>query len=143
MRSVSFAPDVQFDFTLAEAFPKVDPQHTPFGSRVLVQMRTSKPITKGKIVLADETRDTIKWNTQVGKVIAVGALAFRNRTTRELWPEGAWFDIGDFVRTPKFGGDKWEVDVPGSDEKALFALFNDLDFLAKVTCDPRDIIAFI
>ena len=32
-------------------------------------------------ILADEVRDTEKWNTQVAKVVAVGPLAFCDRNT--------------------------------------------------------------
>jgi co-chaperonin GroES (HSP10) len=141
--SSSFAPLVVFDQTLAEAFPKVDPGRVPLGSRVLVQIRSPKTTTKSGIVLPDEVRDTITWNTTVAKVRAVGPVAFRNRTTLEPWPEGAWIKEGDFVTVPKYGGDRFEVKLEKSGEVALFAVFNDLDMVAKVTCDPRDVIAFV
>lgn len=129
---------------LNEAFPVVDPGATPFGSRVLVQFRTPKKKTKGGIILTDETVETEKWNTQVAKVVAVGPLAFRSRDKKTEWPEGAWAHPGDFVRVSKYGGDRWEVPI-GEDgrEHAVFAIFNDLDLIAKVTCDPLTMKAFI
>lgn len=75
----------------------------------------------------------------------VGPLAFKNRNTMELWPEGSWCTDGDFVRVPKYGGDRWEVplDKDPNGEKALFVIFNDLDIIGKVTGDPLQIKAFI
>jgi len=127
---------------LAEAFPDVDPGVQPFGSRVLVQIRTPRRITKGGIILSSETQDTEKWNTQVAKVISVGPLAFKNRDTQQSWPEGAWCTAGDFVRVPKYGGDRWEVPVNKNDS-AMFVIFNDLDVIGQVTGDPLAVKAFI
>jgi co-chaperonin GroES (HSP10) len=126
---------------LAEAFPAVDAGVQPFGSRVLVQIRTPKKKV-GSILLVQDTKDTEKWNTQVAKVIAVGSLAYKNRNTQELWPEGQWCQPGDFVRVPKYGGDRWEVPL-NKDENAMFVIFNDLDVIGKVTGDPLLIKAFI
>ena len=95
---------------LAKAFPDVNPGFEPFGSRVIVQLRKPKIRTSGGIILAEESIETEKWNTQIGKVRAVGSVAFRNRTTLELWPEGNWVKVGDYVRIPKFNQDKWEVE---------------------------------
>ena len=141
--SVNFSP-VQFEQSMEEAFPVVDPGTVPFGSRVLVQIRAAKTKSKGGIELVTETREAVQWNQQVGKVLAIGPLAFHNRETMKPWPEGEWAHVGEFVRFPKYGGDKWERPVPGQpDTVALFILVNDLDLLGKITCDPRDIIAFI
>ena len=126
---------------LAEAFPAADAGVQPFGSRVLVQIRTPKKKV-GSILLVQDTKDTEKWNTQVAKVIAVGSLAYKNRNTQELWPEGQWCQPGDFVRVPKYGGDRWEVPL-NKDENAMFVIFNDLDVIGKVTGDPLAVKAFI
>ena len=127
---------------LAEAFPEVDAGVIPFGSRVLVQIRTPKTRSSGGIILHGETRETEKWNTQVAKVIALGPLAFHNRNTLDLWPEGEWCKAGEFVRVPKYGGDRWTVPVR-QDEEAMFVIFNDLDIIGRVTGDPLAIKAFI
>lgn len=126
----------------AEAFPDVHPGVQPFGSRVLVQIRTPRKVTRGGIILSSETQDTEKWNTQVAKVISVGPLAFKNRNTQEAWPEGEWCKTGDFVRVPKYGGDRWEVPVNKNDS-AMFVIFNDLDVIGQVTGDPLAVKAFI
>lgn len=127
---------------LAEAFPAVNAGVQPFGSRVLIQIRTPRKVTRGGIILSSETQDTEKWNTQVAKVISVGPLAFKNRNTQESWPEGEWCKPGDFVRVPKYGGDRWEV-VISRDESAMFVIFNDLDIIGQVTGDPLMVKAFI
>lgn len=127
---------------LIEAFPDADPGITPFGSRVLVQIRTPKTKTASGIIIDNGSRDTERWNTQIGKVINVGALAFKNRNTMDSWPEGSWCNAGDFVRVAKYGGDRWEVPLPNG-ETALFVIFNDLDIIGQVTGDPLAIRAFI
>ena len=127
---------------LAEAFPAADAGVQPFGSRVLVQIRTPKTRTAGGIILDTGSRDTEKWNTQVARVVSVGPLAFKNRNDQTPWPEGAWCGVGEFVRVPKYGGDRWEVPLPDG-ESAMFVIFNDLDIIGRVTGDPLAIRAFI
>jgi co-chaperonin GroES (HSP10) len=127
---------------LIEAFPDADPGIIPFGSRVLVQIRTPKTKTASGIIIDNGSRDTEKWNTQVARVVSVGALAFKNRNTMESWPEGSWCGPGDYVRVPKYGGDRWEVPLKDGDS-ALFVIFNDLDIIGQVIGDPLAIRAFI
>jgi co-chaperonin GroES (HSP10) len=136
--------EVSYD-SLEEAFPLADPGLIPFGSDVLVQIRTPKNRTKGGIYLPEESRDTDLWNMQVAKVVAFGPVAFMNRESMEPWPEGPWCDIGDYVRVPKYGGDRWWVDVTGArDGKALFVLFDDLVLKGLVPPDKvLDMVAYI
>ena len=133
--------------TLNEAFPNVDPMIKPLGARILVQLRAVKEkISSAGILLPEETKEAEKWNTQVGKVLAVGPIAFKKRDTNEPWPEGSWCDVGDYVRVIKWGGDRWEVDYTdenGLKGKALFTFFNDHELIGKITGDPRAIKAFI
>jgi co-chaperonin GroES (HSP10) len=133
--------------SLEEAFPLVDPLMSPYGARVLVQLRAVKEkVTSSGIYIAEETKETEKWNTMIGKVIAIGPIAFRNRENMQPWPEGAWAQVGDFVRVPKWGGDRWEIDYTddkGVQGRSLFTFFNDHELIGKVTGDPREIKAFI
>jgi co-chaperonin GroES (HSP10) len=108
---------------LDEAFPSVEPGLIPFGSRVLVQIRSAKKTSAGGIILHTETRETEIWNTQIAKVVKLGPLAFKNRNTMESWPEGNWCKDGE--------------------EEALFVIFNDLDIVGGVVGDPLAIKAFI
>lgn len=118
--------------SLEQAFPNVDPNHVPFGSTVLVQLRLASDKTAAGIVLVRETQESDKWNAQVAKVISHGPLAYCNRETREQWPEGPWTKDGDFVRVPKFGGDRFEVYDDKSGERVTFVIFNDLDLRGGV-----------
>ncbi len=126
---------------LKEAFPECDAGVQPLGSRVLVQIRTPETKTKGGIILSSNDQDTQMWNTSVAKVIAHGPLAYHNRNDGSPWPEGFWCMPGDFVRVPKYGGDRWTKDNEEG-RKAYYVLLNDLDILAKVTEDPLAIKAF-
>ena len=132
---------------LAWAFPSVDPGAKPLGGRVLVQLRrTKKKATSAGIILVEETKESEKWNNMVAKVIEIGPLAFKNRDTMQGWPEGSWCAVGDYIRVPKWGGDRWEVKVPGEDDiedPALFMILNDHEIIAKVTCSPLEMRAFI
>lgn len=133
---------IQTDYaSIDHAFPLVDAGHIPLGEKVLVQIRTARSKTKGGIHIIQDTKETEQWNTQVGKVIAVGPLAFRNRRDGTPWPEGQWVEVGEFVRVPKYGGDRWEVKLPDGD-KALFVIVRDSDLSAKIT-DPTSVLTFV
>ena len=129
---------------IAWAFPSVDPGAKPLGGRILVQLRrTKRTVTGAGIILVEETRETEKWNNMVARVIEIGPLAFKKRDTMEPWPEGSWCEIGDYIRVPKWGGDRWEVEVDGEEEKALFMILNDHEVIAKVTGNPLEMKAFL
>jgi co-chaperonin GroES (HSP10) len=128
---------------LAWAFPSVDPGATPLGGRILVQLRRTKKKSQSGLILVSETKEAEKWQNMVAKVIAVGPLAFKHRDTMQSWPEGSWCNPGDFIRVPKWGGDRWEVPTEGDDEPSLFAIFNDHEVIAKVTTDPLAMRAFV
>lgn len=133
-----------FDYaSLDEAFPPVDPGTKPTGNRVLVQIRTPKKKSAGGIILIEEAQETELWNTQVAKVIAIGPTAFKNQDTLEPWPEGAWFNVGDYVRCPKWGGDRWQVPVPETKDNALFVIFPEDDINGIITGNPLDIVAYV
>jgi len=129
------------------AFPAVDAGMVPFGSRVIIQLRRIKKKTsKGGIILVEETKETEKWNNMIGMVVAIGPLAFKNRETMAPWPEGIWAEIGDYVRVPKWGGDRWEVRVPNSDDNedpVLFMTLNDHEVISKVTANPLSFKAYV
>jgi co-chaperonin GroES (HSP10) len=133
-----------YEDAMAEAFPAVDAGIQPFGSRVLIQIRTPKKKSAGGIIIdIHGSNETEKWNTQIGKVVALGPLAFKNRDSMTTWPEGEWCKAGEYVRVAKYGGDRWEVKIPGTDGSAMFVIFNDLDIIGQVTGDPLAIRAFI
>jgi co-chaperonin GroES (HSP10) len=140
-------PVASDDADIAWAFPSVEPGAKPLGGRILVQLRRTKKKTTGSgIILVEETKEAEKWNNMVAKVVEIGPLAFKNRDTMQGWPEGSWVVAGDYIRVPKWGGDRWEVKVPGEDhleDPALFMILNDHEIIAKVTCSPLEMRSFI
>ncbi len=110
---------------LASAFPDVHPGEWPVGPRILVQFQTVREKTQGGIVLVEETREVNRVTTQVGKVVAVGPIAYRHRESGEQWPEGTWAKVGDLVRIPKYVGTRIEREIPGTKDKATFLLVDD------------------
>ena len=139
-------PEARDSAELAWAFPSVDPGAKPLGGRILVQLRRTKKKTSGSgIILVEETKETEKWQNMVAKVIDIGPLAFKHRDTMKAWPEGSWCNVGDFVRIPKWGGDRWEVPVPNEpdEDPALFAVFNDHEVIAKVLGNPLTMKAYL
>lgn len=120
---------------LQEAFPDVDPGVHPLGTRVLVQIRLVKSKTSGGILLHTDTKEFNRVNTQLGRVLRVGPISFRNRETGQLWPEGVWAKPGDYIRLPRYGGDRFERPLPGTEDKVLFAIFQDHEIIARV--DPE------
>lgn len=139
--------DTGFDVSgenLEDLFPAVNPQFRPFGSKILVQLRRVMTKSKGGIYLGNEERRTEAWNMQVGKLIAMGPLAFKNRKTAEPWPEGVWANIGDFVRFPRWGGDR--LTVPMKDDRGdpvVILIMNDHDLMGAYEGDVRDVRAFV
>jgi len=124
------------------AFPDIPSGQSPFGGRVIVQLRRIKK-KAGMIIIVDETKENEKWNNMIGKVVAIGPLAFKNRDTMQPWPEGSWAQVGDFVRVPRWGGDRWERPVPDDEDPVLFMTINDHELIAKVTDNPLSFKAFV
>lgn len=119
---------------LEEAFPEVDPGVHPLGTRVLVQLRTVRTKTESGLVLVEDTKAFNKATTQLGRVIRTGPIAYRNRENGNLWPEGTWVRPGDYIRLPKYGGDRFERNIPNTEDTAIFCIFQDHEIIAKV--DP-------
>ena len=150
MNRIEFAYD-----NLDEAFPPVDPLVAPCGDNVLVQIRSPKTKTKSGIHIVTDMRDTEFWVTQVAIVRAVGPVAYRFHDTLEPWPEGPWCEVGDYVRVPKHGGDRWTVKVPIADKEktsvfdidanyeAMMVIFRAKEIIGKITGDPTLIKAFL
>jgi len=129
---------------LAWAFPEVNSGQSPYGGRVIVQLRRIKK-KAGRIIIVDETKENEKWNNMIGKVVAIGPLAFKNRDTMASWPEGSWANIGDFVRVPRWGGDRWERPVLNEDgeDPVLFMTINDHELISKIVDDPLSFKVYV
>lgn len=123
-------------------FPPVETGVTPLGQRILVQIRVPKRMV-GRIIIPDDARDTEQDNTTVGKVLAMGPVAFKKRTDLTEWPEGQWVNVGDFVMVPKYAGLRWRVKSPLSDDNVELVMFEDLNVIAKITGNPLEFRAFL
>lgn len=119
---------------LEEAFPAVKAGVTPLGARVLVQMRMVRKRLKSGIVLAQETKDFNQDIGQMGKVVALGPIAYHNRDTGEQWKEGSWVAVGDYVRVIRYGGDRFRRKLD-EDDHVEFLMLNDYEVYAKVDPD--------
>lgn len=133
--------------TVSELFPDVPHKARPLGPHIVVQLKSPKTKTKGGIILATESQEIEKETVVIGRIVAMGALAFKDRKAMTVWPEhdperadeGAFpITVGQFVRVPRYGGDRWRV-VHG-DKEGLFALLKDLDILSAI--DASDIDEF-
>jgi co-chaperonin GroES (HSP10) len=119
--------------TLDEAFPLCDPGITPLGARVLLQLKSVKRASKGGIILVDETRESERVQSMVAKVLALGPIAFKNRDTLTEWGEGLWCSVGDYVRVPRWSGDRFTIPNPNDqDDEISIQVLNDFELWAKV-----------
>lgn len=127
-------------------FPDVNAGIKPFGTRVMLQIRSPVHKTRGGVILPEDVGDTELFLTQTAMVRELGPVAFRDRKTLEPWPEGNWVKPGMFVRMPKYNQDKWWVEYEREGlpkGKALFMLINDLDLLGERTGNPFAIAAYV
>jgi len=122
-------PDLRSEL---ECFPIVEPGIEVLGDRVLVQLRREKTTSKGGIILVDETTQTIKFNETVAKVIQIGPLAYKNLNDLTPWIEGPWCQVGDLVRTIKYGGDRYVVDAGDEGAPVVFITLQAREIISKV-----------
>ena len=99
------------------------------GFHVLVRPVTVKSKTKGGIFIPDSTKDDMSYLTTVGKVIALGELAYKDM---DKFPNGAWCNIGDYVCYGKHAGTKLYYQ-----NVKLLLLFDD-QVIMRVS-DPKDL----
>lgn len=127
--NVEDEPDTR---TELECFPEVDPGVEILGDRVLVQLRREKITSKGGIILVDETRQTLKFNETVAKVRGIGPLAYKSPDDLSPWPEGPWCKVGDLVRTIKYGGDRFVVDVNDGGAPVVFITLQAREVISRI-----------
>jgi len=122
-------PDLR---TEVECFPDLDPGIDVAGDRVLVQLRREKTTSKGGIILVDETKATLRFNETVAKVKQIGSLAYKSPDTLEPWPEGPWCQVGDLVRTIKYGGDRFVVNPDDGGAPVVFITIQAREIISKI-----------
>ena len=118
--------------TEAECFPDVDPGVEILGDRVVVQLRREKLTSKGGIFLVEETRQTLKFNETVAKVRGIGPLAYKSPDDLTPWPEGPWCNVGDLVRTIKYGGDRFVVQPEDDGAAVVFITLQAREVISKI-----------
>ena len=115
----------------------------PVGYKLLIALpQVEETIGDMGIIKAQKTIHEEMIMTVTGLVLDMGAQAYSDK---DRYPNGPWCKVGDYVRVPKWGGDRWEIDFEdnGIKGKALFTFFNDHEIIGMVTGDPRDIKAFL
>jgi co-chaperonin GroES (HSP10) len=115
-----------------ECFPLLDPGIEVAGDRVLVQLRREKTTSKGGIILVDETKQTLRFNETVAKVIQIGPLAYKSPDTLEPWPEGPWCKVGDLVRTIKYGGDRFVIQPDDENAPVVFITIQAREIISRI-----------
>ena len=108
-----------------------DPTNLPElpGFHVLVRPVSVKSKTKGGIFIPDSTKDDMSYLTTVGKVIALGELAYKDV---DMFPNGGWCNVGDYVCYGKHAGTKLYYQ-----NVKLLLLFDD-QVIMRVS-DPKDL----
>ena len=99
------------------------------GFHVLVRPVSVKNKTKGGIFIPDSTKDDMSYLTTVGRVIALGDLAYKDL---EKFPNGDWCGVGDYVCYGKHAGTKLYYQ-----NVKLLLLFDD-QVIMRVS-DPKDL----
>jgi co-chaperonin GroES (HSP10) len=108
-----------------------DPEALPHlpGFHVLIRPVSVKSKTKGGIFIPDSTRDDMAYLTTVGRVVAIGDLAYKDI---EKFPNGPWCNVGDYVCYGKHAGTKMFY------QKVRLILLFDDQIMMKVD-DPTDL----
>ena len=99
------------------------------GFHVLVRPVSVKNKTKGGIFIPDSTKDDMSYLTTVGKVIALGELAYKDI---DKFPNGEWCTVGDYVCYGKHAGTKLYYQ-----NVKLLLLFDDQVIMRVI--DPKDL----
>mgnify|MGYP003321474770 CR=1 FL=1 len=103
---------------------------TPTGWRLLVMPFKVKEETKGGIIIAQETLDRARVATQVGYVLKMGSLCYRDK---DKYPTGPWCKEKDWVIFARYAGSRMQID--GGEIRLL----NDDEVLGVID-DPEDIL---
>ena len=119
------------DQWITDVEEKADPEILPElpGFNILVRPISIKTETKGGILLPESTKEDMAYLTTVGKVLAIGKLAYQDESK---FPGGAWCKEGDYICYGKHAGIKLFYK-----SIRLILLFDD-QFMMKVE-DPKDL----
>ena len=102
----------------------------PTGWRILVMPFKVKEKTEGGIIIAQETLDRARVATQVGYVLKMGDIFFKDD---DKYPTGPWCKEKDWVIFARYAGSRMEID--GGEIRML----NDDEILGTID-NPEDIL---
>ena len=105
MQQVAMGKAMKNDTWITDAETVPDPSPLPDlpGYHVLVRPISVKSVTKGGILIPDSTKEDMSYLTTIGKVLALGDLAYRDT---DRFPTGSWCSTGDYVWYGKHTGTK-------------------------------------
>lgn len=105
---------------------------SPTGWRILILPYRGKGKTESGVYLPDSVVEQSQVSTQVGYVLKVGPLAYKDK---EKFPNGAWCAEKDWVMFARYSGSRFNID--GGEVRIL----NDDEILAKIT-NPEDVLHY-
>jgi co-chaperonin GroES (HSP10) len=101
----------------------------PTGWRILILPYQGKAKTAGGIFIPSEVQEKSNISTQVGYVLKVGPLAYKDK---DKFPSGPWCEEKQWVMFARYAGSRFQID--GGEVRIL----NDDEILATIM-DPEDI----
>ena len=110
----------------------IDRMPSPTGWRLLILPYRGKGKTEGGLYLPDKVVEDNQISTQVGFVLKMGAMAYKDK---EKFPSGPWCAEKDWVMFARYAGSRFKID--GGEVRIL----NDDEILAKIQ-EPEDILHF-
>ena len=110
----------------------IDRMTSPTGWRLLILPYRGKGKTEGGLYLPDKVVEDNQISTQVGFVLKMGPMAYKDP---EKFPSGPWCAEKDWVMFARYAGSRFKID--GGEVRIL----NDDEILAKIQ-EPEDILHF-
>ena len=110
----------------------IDRMPSPTGWRLLILPYRGKGKTEGGLYLPDKVVEDTQISTQVGFVLKMGPMAYKDP---EKFPSGPWCAEKDWVMFARYAGSRFKID--GGEVRIL----NDDEILAKIQ-EPEDILHF-
>jgi co-chaperonin GroES (HSP10) len=110
----------------------LDRMPAPTGWRILILPYRGKEKTSGGVLLPDEVQEKSQVSTQVGYVLKVGPLAYKDQSK---FPNGPWCQEKQWVMFARYAGSRFQID--GGEVRIL----NDDEVLATIL-EPEDIHNF-
>jgi len=107
----------------------LDRMPNPTGWRILILPYQGKGKSAGGIFLPSETQEKSQISTQVGYVLKLGPLAYKDTGK---FPDGAWCEEKQWVMFARYAGSRFQID--GGEVRIL----NDDEILSTIL-DPEDI----